>query len=96
MSTKRSGAISLAETLRPGPKGFGGPPWEPNPADPVAVSTALAVTVALLRALRGRGLLSDGEIDDLFDDAAGQLGDTPRAQNLLDRLRAQVDHKDEE
>ena len=89
MSTKRSGAIRLAEILRR-------PPWEPNPADPVAVSTALAVTVALLRALRGRGLLSDGEIDDLFEEAAGQLGDASGAKNMLDRLRSRVDHKDDE
>jgi hypothetical protein len=60
------------------------------------VSTALAVTVALLRALRGRGLLSDGEIDELFDEAAGQLGKASGAQNLLDRLHVQVRHKDEE
>jgi hypothetical protein len=60
------------------------------------VSTTLAVTVALLRALRARGLLSDGEIDDLFEEAAGQLGDVSGAQNLLDRLRARMEHKDEE
>jgi hypothetical protein len=93
MSTKRSSAIEILRRL--GSRGLVGPPWEPNPADPVAVSTALAVTVALLRALRGRGLLSDGEIDDLFDEAAGQFGDTSGAQHLLDRLRDQVDHKDE-
>jgi hypothetical protein len=59
------------------------------------VSTALAVTVALLRALRDHGLLSEGEIDDLFGDAAGYLRNTS-AENLLSRLRAQVEHKDEE
>jgi hypothetical protein len=95
MSTKRSGAARLAEiSRRLGSGGHLGPPWTPDPADAVAVSTALAV--ALLRALRSRGLLSDGEIDDLFDEAAGQFGDTSGAQHLLDRLRAQVDHKDEE
>jgi hypothetical protein len=57
-------------------------------------STALAVTVALLRALRDRGLLSAGEIDDLFGDAAERLRD-PSALNLLNRLRGAVEYKDE-
>ena len=72
-----------------------GPVWTPNPADPAAVSTALAVTVALLRALRDRGLLSEGEIDDLFGEAAESLRDAA-ALNLLNRLRANVEFKDEE
>jgi hypothetical protein len=54
------------------------------------------VTVALLRALRDRGLLSDGEIDDLFGEAAGYLQYTSGAQNLLSRLRFWVEHKDDE
>jgi hypothetical protein len=99
MSTKRrqrfadvrSAAIDLAERLRRLE-----PPWTPDAADPAAVSTALAVTVALVRALRDRGLLSDGEIDDLFGEAATHLRDTSGAQNLLNRLRSRVEHKDEE
>ncbi len=99
MSTKRrqrfadvrSAAIDLAERLRRLE-----PPWTPNPADPAAVSTALAVTVALLRALRDRGLLSDGEIDDLFGEAGENLRNTSGAQNLLNQLRSRVEHKDEE
>jgi hypothetical protein len=60
-----------------------------------AASVALAVSVALLRALRDRGLLSEGEIDDLFGDAAERLQDTS-ALNLLDRVRTDVEHKNEE
>jgi len=67
----------------------------PNPEDPATASAALAVTVALLRALRDRGLLSAGEIEDLFGEAADRLQDTS-ALNLLNRLRGAVEHKDEE
>jgi hypothetical protein len=89
MSTKR--AIDLAKIVR-----GAGPAWEPNPEDPAAVKTALAVTVALLRALRDRGLLSEGEIDDLFGEAAGYLKDTSGARNLLSRLHAFVENRDDE
>jgi hypothetical protein len=88
MTTKR--AIDLAKIVR----GIG-PAWEPNPEQPAAVKTALAVTVALLRALRDRGLLSEGEIDDLFGEAAGYLKNTSGAQNLLSRLHASVEDKDD-
>jgi hypothetical protein len=71
-----------------------GPIWTPNPEDPAGVSTGLAVTVALLRALRDRGLLSEGEIDDLFGEAAEHLRDTS-ALNLLNRVRAQVEYNKE-
>jgi len=62
----------------------------------VTSATALAVTVALLRALRDRGLLSDGELDDLFGEAAGHLRHTSGAQTLLGTLRFWVENKDEE
>ena len=88
MSTKR--AVSLDNVVR---RAFG-PIWTPNPDDPAAVSTALAVTVALLRALRDRGLLSDGEIDDLFGEAAERLQGTS-ALNLLSRVRVEVEYKEE-
>ena len=67
----------------------------PNPKDPATASAALAVTVALLRALRDRGLLSEGEIDDLFGEAADRLRDTS-ALNLLNRLRGAVECREEE
>ena len=60
-----------------------------------AASAALAVSVALLRALRDRGLLSAGEIDDLFGEAAERLRDAS-ALTLLNRLRDEVEHKEEE
>jgi hypothetical protein len=91
MSTKR--AASLSDKLR-----WFGPLWMQNTDD--GVSAALAVTLALVRALRDRGLLSEGEIDDLFDDAAKDLGqdlrDTSGGQDLLRELRFHVGNKDEE
>ncbi len=86
MSTKR--ALSLDPAIRRAL----GPIWTPDPA---AASTALAVAVALLRALRDRGLLSAGEIDDLFGEAAERLQDTS-ALNLLNRMRIEVESKNEE
>ena len=90
MSTRR--ATMLAEIAR---RGIG--LRRPTPEDPAVTSaTALAVTAALLRALRERGLLSDGEIDDLFGEAAGHLRYTSGAQTLLSQLRFWVENKDEE
>ena len=88
MSTKRAATL---ESIR---LAFGSD-WTPKPGDPDAASVALAVTVALLRALRGRGLLSDGEIDDLFGEAAERLPDAS-ALRLLSNVRANVERKDEE
>jgi len=63
--------------------------------DPEAASVALAVAVALLRSLRDRGMLTAGEIDDLFDEAAGRF-EKGSAADLINRLRADVQRKDEE
>jgi hypothetical protein len=90
MSTKR--AVMLAEIAQ---RGLGSA-HKQNPENPAVTSaTALAVTVALLRALRDRGLLSDGEIDDLFGEAEGHLRYTSGAQTLLSQLRFWVEDKDE-
>jgi hypothetical protein len=59
------------------------------------LSVSLAVTVALLRALRGRGLLTDGEIDDLFGEAAEHFRDAA-ALRLLNNVRAEVESKVDE
>jgi|GraSoi_2013_40cm_1033754.scaffolds.fasta_scaffold42881_3 hypothetical protein len=91
MSTKPLAALATLGLLRRGI----GPAWTPNPEDPATASAALAVTVALLRALRDRGLLSAGEIDDLFGEAADSLRGTS-ALNLLSRLRGAVEYKEEE
>jgi hypothetical protein len=88
MSTKR--AVNLDNVIRRAL----GPFWTPSPDDPAAVSTALAVTVALLRAMRDRGLLSEDEIDDLFGEAAERLRGTS-ALNLLNRVRVEVEYKEE-
>ncbi len=91
MSTKR--AVVLDNFIR---RTFA-PIWKPKLDDPAAASTALAVAVALLRALRDRGLLSEGEIDDLFGEAADRLRDTTAHNlSLLQSLRAAVEYKDEE
>jgi hypothetical protein len=91
MTAKR--AVELAEIARRG----SGLVRKPNPEDAAVTSaTALAVTVALVRALRDRGLLSDGEIDDLFGEAGGHLRYTSGAQTLLGQLRFWVENKDDE
>ena len=88
MSTKR--AVVLAKFRQ-----VFGPSWMPKSDDPDAASTALAITVALLRALRDRGLLTEGEIDDLFGEAAERFQGAG-ALRLLNSVRADVEYKDEE
>jgi hypothetical protein len=94
MSSKRGAAIA------PDIRRILGPSWAPDPKDPDIASTTLAITVALLRALRDRGLLTVGEIDDLFGEAAERFQDTSAksasALRLLDRVHADVEKKDEE
>ena len=92
MSTKRAASL-YSPVLR----GIG-PVWSPNPNDPAAASTALVVAVALLRALRDRGLLSEGEIDDLFGEAAERLRGAGAlfGLDLLYLVRSDVQFKDEE
>ena len=89
MSTKR--AVVLDNFIRRALA----PIWKPKLDDPAAASTALAVAVALLRALRDRGLLSEGEIDDLFGEANERLRDAS-ALKLLNGVRGAVEYKDEE
>jgi len=91
MSTKRAISFRLDPLVQRALE----PSWLPDPKDPAAVSTALAVTVALLRALRDRGLLSEGEIGDLFDEAADRLRNTS-ALDLLLRVQDEVERKSEE
>jgi hypothetical protein len=69
--------------------------WTPEPTDPMAASLALAVAIALLRALRDRGVLSQGEINDVFDEVAGRF---PRgtAVDLINSVRSDVERKDVE
>jgi hypothetical protein len=68
-------------------------PWEPNKADAAAASAALALTIALLRALRDRGVLSQGEIDDLLSEASGRLSRT-QSSGLVERVRASLELKE--
>jgi hypothetical protein len=100
MSTKRSARTAAITDIR-GKSWALESIWAPDPLGASAASAtqassaALAVSVALLRALRDRGLLSEGEIDDLFGEAAERLRDAA-ALKLLNRLRDEVEHKEEE
>src|SRR5215470_5098433 len=100
MSTKRAARTAAITDIGRlfGPLGW---IWAPGTGDPLAASAAsatqaasaaLAVSVALLRALRDRGLLSAGEIDDLFGEAAERLQDAS-ALKLLNRVRDAVEYK---
>jgi hypothetical protein len=101
MGTKRTARIATITDFR---RKFGAFELSWTPGDPLAASAAsaantasaaLAVTVALLRALRDRGLLTEGEIDDLFSEAGERLRDTS-AQKFLGRVRCAVEYKEEE
>jgi hypothetical protein len=97
MSTKRSGVVTGIRRKSWAQESI----WASDPlaasaaSATQAASAALAVSVALLRALRDRGLLSAGEIDDLFGEAAERLRDAS-ALKLLNRLRDEVEYKEEE
>jgi hypothetical protein len=70
-------------------------PWAPRPSDPVAASTALALSIALLRALRDRGVLSRAELDDVLHDAASQFA-PGKVTHLIEEVRANLERPDEE
>jgi hypothetical protein len=95
MSTKRTVRTAAITGIREKFRTLESSWPDPLAAPAHAASAALAVTVALLRALRDRGLLTEGEIDDLFAEAAEHLRDTSTL-NLLNCLRGQVEHKGEE
>jgi hypothetical protein len=101
MSTKRPGAVTGVITSIRRKSWALESIWAPDPlgasaaSATQAASAALAVSVALLRALRDRGLLSAGEIDDLFCEAGERLQDAS-ALKLLNRLRDEVEYKEEE
>jgi hypothetical protein len=68
----------------------------PGPgADAVAGTAALAVTTALLRALKERGLLAPGELDEIIANAHFKLRDAA-ARRLLDGVRYELDHAEAE
>jgi hypothetical protein len=69
--------------------------WSPRPADPAAASTALALSIAILRALRDRGVLSRAEIDDVLHDAAGHF-EHGKVSDLIAEVRADLDRPDED
>jgi hypothetical protein len=91
MSAKRSRGIDILDRIRRRISLR----WSPEPSDPVTASLALAVAIALLRALRDRGALSQGEINDLFAEVAGRF---PRgtAVDLINSIRSDVERRDAE
>ncbi len=87
MSTRKS--LALEFSAPPGPA-----PSFARPAGPAAGTAALAVAVASLRALKERGTLSPGEIDDVLADARWRLRD-PAAQMLLEQVRSDLERTDD-
>lgn len=69
-------------------------PWRPDAADAATASAALALTIALLRGLRDRGVLSKSEIEDLLADASDQLART--GSGLIGRVRASLERDTDE
>jgi len=88
MKPKRSSGMDILERIRRRIGLY----WTPEPTDPATASVALAVAIALLRTLRDRGVLSEGEIGDVFDEVAGRF---PRgtAHSLINSVRADVARK---
>jgi hypothetical protein len=70
-------------------------PWSPRPTDPASGTTALALSIALLRALRDRGVLSRAELDDVLHDAASHF-DHGKVSHLIEEVRADLDRPDED
>ena len=65
-----------------------------NPRSPdVEAASALALVVALLRALRDRGTLSRAELDDVLTETAGRLDG--KASYLIETVRADLERTDE-
>jgi hypothetical protein len=70
--------------------------WSPGSADPATASAALALAIALLRALKDRGVLAPGELDDILAEAGGRLMHQPAALKLLNTVRDDLERKDED
>jgi hypothetical protein len=91
MKAKRASGIDILERIRRRI----GLHWTPEPTDPASASVALAVAVALMRALRDRGVLTEGEINDVFDEVAGRFP-SGTAFGLINCVRADVERKGDE
>lgn len=50
--------------------------WSPGRPDPAAASAALALAIALLRALKDRGVLAADELEDVLAEAGGASSTT--------------------
>jgi hypothetical protein len=69
--------------------------WYPNVSDPASASAALALTIALLRALRDRGVLSRAEVDDILSEAA-RRSEHGKIAPLVQQVRADLERADDE
>ena len=70
--------------------------WTPSRSDPAAASAALALAIALLRALKDRGVLAAGELEDILAEAGGRFVNDPAALWLLDAVRGDLERRDED
>jgi hypothetical protein len=70
--------------------------WALRRSDPATSIAALALTVALLRALKDRGVLAPSELDDVLGETGGRLVNDPAALRLLNELRAELERNDED
>jgi len=70
--------------------------WSPGRSDPAPASAALALAIALLRALKDRGVLAANELEDILAEAGGRLVNDPTALWLLNAVRGDLERKDED
>jgi hypothetical protein len=70
--------------------------WSPGRSDPAAASAALALAIALLRALKDRGVLAVDELEDILAEAGGRFVNDPIALWLLNAVRGDLERKDED
>jgi hypothetical protein len=91
---KRSRLIEFAAlTIR------GHSPWSPSSSNPATASAAVALTIALSRALRDRGVLSSVEMDDILSEASGRFTRGSEATAFLyviEQIRADLERADAE
>jgi hypothetical protein len=70
--------------------------WSPSRSDPATASAALALAIALLRALKDRGVLAADELEDILAEAGGRLVSDATALWLLNAVRGDLERKDED
>jgi hypothetical protein len=79
------------------PEAVRGAPWSPQSTDSATATAAIALVIALMRALRDRGVLSPGELDDILSEAIGRSRELPQRAGFLDvvqKVRADLERED--